>query len=111
MNKHTHEPQLRFTSLKESLARELPGVLAGRGPRPAAVEAAELKSRLSSLLDDAGADVPVQVLDEEGDVVVQAPRGNVRLYRQAVTGWWLSEGAYSPERAARRVAESIAGEA
>lgn len=71
-------------------------------------EARALEDAVRAALVRAGTkSIDVRCICDGGDVVVQAPNGPVRLWRQAVTGWWLTQNAYSPERTARAVAAAL----
>jgi hypothetical protein len=87
----------------EALAAKLAPVLARARFAPPSDEARALER---ALVDAVGAP-EVRCFDEEGDVVVRAKGAELRLYRQAVTGFWLSAGALCPERAAKELARAL----
>lgn len=95
-------------SLLTSLEEELAPVLAGSRWGTVSDEARALEDAVRAAVARTGTrSVDVRCECDGGDVVVHAPNGPVRLWRQAVTGWWLSQNAYSPERTARAVAAAL----
>lgn len=94
--------------LRKALEHELANALANARWRPAEEEARALEDAVRRAVERLGTRaIDVRCVSEGGDVVVQSAESRVRLWRQAVTGWWLSDGDYSPERTARRVADAL----